>query len=304
MKTRVSALIAIPALLSAAVLVATPGSALGSAARGTSNSATFNDSTGENPNAPDITTVQVSNNDAGSITFQVNIGNRPALTPDMALIVNLDTDSNPATGDPQSSGADFAIQLLPGSVDLFPWAGTDYGTSVAAPSLTYSYTNGVATIHVSANDLAHTKGFNFSVIVLSGIAVDATGAADFTNAVGDVAPDRGHGTYKYQVLATLKLSVTAFTTSPKPARAGKPFSAGLAVNENDTSGPVRLGTVTCAATVAGKHIAAAHKGGIANGIATCVWPLPRKDKGLTIRGTITLTVKGTTVHRSFSAKIT
>ena len=49
--------------------------------------------------------------------------------------------------------------------------------------------------------------------------------------------------------------------------------------------------MTCTATVAGKHIPAAHKGAVANGIATCVWPLPKKDKGKTIRGTITLTVR-------------
>ena len=113
---------------------------------------------------------------------------------------------------------------------------------------------------------------------MSGIAIDASGAPDFTNAVQDVAPDVGHGAYKYQVLTTLKLAVTAFTTSPKPAKAGKPFSAGLAANENDTSGPVKQGTVTCAATVAGKHLPAAHKGGIVNGIATCVWPLPRRTR--------------------------
>ena len=193
---------------------------------------------------------------------------------------------------------------LPGAVDLFPWAGTDYGTSVAAPSLTYSYTNGVATIHVSDADLARTQTLNFFTAVVSGIATDASGNPDFTNAVDDVAPDAGHGSYKYQVMMTLKLSVSAFTTSPKPAKAGKPFSAGLAVSENDTNGPVKTGTVTCTATVAGKHIPAAHKGGIANGIASCVWPLPKKDKGLTIRGTITLTVKGTAVHRTFAAKIT
>jgi hypothetical protein len=308
MQRRATGLTVLAVLLAAAsVLVALPGTALGSAARGSasaSNSQTFQDSTGENPAAPDITSITVTNDDAGNITFQVNIPNRPALTPDMALVISLDTDNNASTGDPQASGADFAIQLFPGEVDLFPWAGTDYGTSVATPSLTYGYTSGVATIHVSAQALGGTKAFNFSVLVLSGITTDSTGAPDFTNAVGDVAPDVGHGTYQYQVLTTLKLAVSAFTTSPKPAKAGKPFSAGLAVNENDTNGPVKTGTVTCTATVAGAHIPAAHKGAVANGIATCVWPLPKKDKGKTIRGTIVLTVKGTSVQRSFSAKIT
>ena len=308
MQRRATGLTVFAVLLAAAsVLVALPSTALGSAARGSasaSNSQTFPDSTGENPAAPDITSITVANDDAGNLTFQVNISNRPALTPDMLLVLYVDADNNASTGEPQAFGADYVIQLVPGEVDLFPWSGTDYGTSVATPSLIYSYGPAGATIHVSASALGNTKVFNFAAVAVSGIAVDETGAPDFTNAVQDVAPDSGHGAYKYTVLTTLKLAVSAFTTSPKPAKAGKPFSAGLAVNENDTNGPVKTGTVTCTATVAGAHIPAAHKGAVVNGIATCVWPLPKKDKGKTIRGTVTLTVKGTSVQRSFSAKIT
>jgi hypothetical protein len=286
------------------VLVAAPGGALGSAARAASNSQTFTDSTGENPAAPDITTINVANDDAGNLTFQVNVPNRPTLTPDMLMLIFLDTDNNASTGDPQAFGADFALQLVAGSVNLFPWTGTTYGTSVATPSLTYSWAGGVATIHLSDSALSGSKKFNFAVEVDSGIGVDETGNPDFTNAVGDVAPDPGHGTYPYNVLTTLKLTSGPFATSPKPAKSGKSFSAGFAATENDTGGPVKSGTVTCTATVAGQHIPAAHKGTVANGVATCVWPLPKKDKGLTIRGTVTLTVRGVSLHHSFANKIT
>lgn len=307
MKSRATGLTVVAGLLSAAaVLVALPSTALGGAARvsaSASNSQTFQDSTGENAAAPDITTINVSNDDAGNLTLQVNVPNRPTLTPDMLMLVFLDTDNNASTGDPQAGGADYALQLVPGAVNVFPWTGSGYGNAAPAASLTYSYTAGAATFHISDADLGGSKVFNFFAVVESGIVVDENGNPDDTNALVDVAPDPGHGTYKYNVLMTLKLSVAAFTTSPKPAKAGKPFSVGLAVNENDTNGPVKTGTVACAATIAGKHIPAAHKGGIANGIATCVWPLPKKAKGKTIRGTITLTVKGTTVQRAFSAKI-
>jgi hypothetical protein len=305
MTRRMTGLIATAALFStAAVLVALPSAALGKATRSASNSQTYTDSTGETPNAPDITTLTVSNDDAGNITFQVNVPNRPTLTPDMLMFIYLDTDNNPATGDPQIFGTDDVIQLVPGAVNLFPWTGTTYGSAIATPSLTYSWTNGVATIHISDSALKATKAFNFAVEVDSGIAVDETGNPDFTNALADVAPDPGHGTYQYNVLTQLKLTAGAFTTSPKPAKSGKPFSAGFAATENDTGGPVKSGTVTCTATVAGKHIPAAHKGAITNGVATCVWPLPKKDKGLTIRGTVTLTVKGVSLHHSFANKIT
>src|SRR6185503_9928108 len=108
MRSRLAILLALSALL-----VGVPA-ALGGSSHATANSQTFNDSVGEDPNAPDITSIAVSNDDAGLITFQVNISNRPALTPDMFVLVFLDTDQNASTGDPDSLGADYAIDLEPG----------------------------------------------------------------------------------------------------------------------------------------------------------------------------------------------
>ena len=70
-------------LVLAATVVAMPTSALAKSARARANSQTFTDSTGEDPNAPDITTIALSNDDAGLVTFKINISNRPALTADM-----------------------------------------------------------------------------------------------------------------------------------------------------------------------------------------------------------------------------
>src|SRR4051794_32918895 len=89
-----------------AALVALPAGALGSASRTATNAQSFADSIGEDANAPDITGVDVSNDDAGLITFHVKISNRPAITPDMVVLLFMDTDKNPATGDTQSLGAD------------------------------------------------------------------------------------------------------------------------------------------------------------------------------------------------------
>jgi hypothetical protein len=304
MNRRTPALLATVALTAAvAVLVVAPGSALGSAARAASNSQTFTDSTGENPNAPDITSIAVSNDDAGNITFGVNIANRPQLTSDMLLLLFLNTDGNAQTGDPQSFGADYVIQLQAGEVDLFKWTGTTYGSSVATPSLTYSYATTGATIHVSAAALGKTKVISFVVEAVSGITTDSSGNPDFTNAQSDVAPDVGHGSYTYQVLTTLKLQTSLFATTPKPARSGGLFTASFAATENDTAGPVTAGSTACAATIAGKPVAAIRKGSVVNGVAACTWRLPKADKGKTIRGSITLTVQGVSVAKTFAAKI-
>jgi len=102
------------------------------------------------------------------------------------------------------------------------------------------------------------------------------------------------------VLTKLVLTVTAFTTSPKPAKAGRTFSVSLAATENDTKGPVASGTVTCPATLAGKR-AVAVRHVVANGIATCVWQIPKTAKGRIMRGSITLTLQGAHVTRPFAA---
>jgi hypothetical protein len=290
-------------LLLAAMVVAVPTSALAKNATATANSQTFTDSTGEDPNGPDITSVVVSNDDAGLVTFKINISNRPALTADMFLSLVIDTDQQASTGDPQASGADYLIELDPGSVNLYKWNGTDYTTAPSQTSVTYTYDSTGATIRASAAELGTTKAFNFFALAFSGVATDASGNADFTNAHADGAPDSGHGSFSYQVLTKLVLSVQSFTTSPKPAKAGKAFVANLAASENDTNGPVAAGTVACSATVGTKHLSAtAHR--LTNGLATCSWSLPRTAKGKTLHGTVSLTVKGTTVVRSFTAKVT
>jgi hypothetical protein len=284
-----------------ALLVIAPAIALGNSARSESNTQTYQDSTGEDAAAPDITTVTVSNDDAGAITFQINIANRPALTPDMLIDILVDSDNKPATGEP-NSGADYAIELVAGAVDLFRWNGSDFVSGAPQSSLTFSYTAAGPVIHVSALELGKTKAFTFAIDAASGIAVDAGGNPDFTNVHDDLAPDRGHGAYAYQVMTKLILKVVAFTTSPTPARAGRPFSAGMAATENDTNSAVKQGTVTCTARIAGKPIVAkAHR--IVNGVAACVWSIPKTAQGKTIRGIVVLTVRGASITRAFSAKI-
>lgn len=284
-----------------AALVALPTAALGDSSRHASNSVTFPDSTGEDASAPDVTSIVVSNDDAGALTFQINISNRPALTPDMFALMFLDTDQNSATGDP-NTGAEYAIQLEPGNVGLFRWNGSDFLAAPSQASLTYSYTPAGATIRISANDLGKPKAFGFATLVASGVTTNAAGEPDFTNIYTDAAPDPGHGLFSYQVLTRLILTVTAFTVSPKPAKAGRPFSVSLAANQNDTNGPVQRGTATCAATIAFKPIVAVTHT-VANGVASCVWRIPKTAKGKTLRGTITLTVQGVKVSRPFSSRI-
>ena len=96
----------------AALLVAVPV-ALGGSSHAAANSTTYQDSTGEDAAAPDISGITVSNDDAGLITFQINLTNRPQFAADMLFLIFIDTDKNANTGDVDSLGAEYAIDLEP-----------------------------------------------------------------------------------------------------------------------------------------------------------------------------------------------
>ncbi|HEX5450687.1 MAG TPA: hypothetical protein VFW85_11605 [Gaiellaceae bacterium] len=292
-------------LVGVAILLALlPRAAHGASTHALSNSQTFPDSIGEDPNAPDITSVAVANDDAGNITFNINVSNRPSFTADMYFLIFLNTDDNLATGDPDSYGADYVIQLEPGSVDLFQWNATanDYFGAASQTSLIYAYAATGPTIHVSQSDLGAPKVLDFVALAGSGVTTDAQGNPDFTNEQDDLAPDPGHGFYAYQVKTKVVLKQTAFTTAPAKAKAGKRFSASLAASESDTDGPVKKATISCKAVVAGKTLRATHS--FAGGVSTCSWTLPKKGvKGKLIYGSMSIVVQGTKLTKSFTARI-
>lgn len=286
----------------AVLLALLPRAAHGAYAQSQSNSQTFPDSIGENPNAPDITSVVVSNDDAGNIVFKVNISNRPQLTPDMEIQLVMNTDGSATTGDPMGFGADYLIDLVPGSVGLYQWNGTDYTFAQSQTSLVYSYDATGATIRINASDLGATKVIGFQAVAISGITTDANGNPSYATAQGDFAPDLDHGLFTYDVKTKLILKQTAFSTAPAVAKAGKKFSASLAATESDTNGPVAAPTIACKAVVKGKTLKATHT--FVGGVSTCSWVLPKtKVKGKLIYGSISITVQGTKLSRSFTARI-
>jgi hypothetical protein len=264
-----------------------------------SSSQSFPDSVGEDPQAPDITSIAVSNDDAANLTIKVNVSNRPTLTPDMFMFVFMNTDGDASTGDPTLGGVDYVIQLEPGDVGLFQWNGSDFVFAQSQTSLTYAYDATGATFHINAADLGGTRAFSFAVEDDSGVVTDAQGNADFTNAHTDLAPDPGHGLYSYKLVVKISLKQSAFTKTA--AKAGKRFAASLGVNESDTSAPITSGTVTCSGVVGTTHVAATHS--LHHGIATCNWKLPKTAKGKLFHGKITVASQGATLTKAFSTRV-
>ena len=271
-----------------------------------SNSVTYPDSTGEDPQAPDITSIVVSNNDAGIISFQINISNRPTFTPDMAVVLWVDSDSNASTGDPDNLGADYVIQSLGGEIVLFKWDGTDFVARAGDPpqvTLSQSYSSG-ATIRISAAELGGTKRLNFATVVLSGIVIDSvTGELNFDNAHRDGAPGGLVGMYPFEVqLAPAKLVVRKLTAAPAKPKAGKPFALRLQAVRSDTGAAVKGGRVSCVARV-GNAALRAKSGTFVGNQAVCVWAIPASAKGKTFRGSVTIVFEGLKAAKSFSGRI-
>jgi hypothetical protein len=265
----------------------------------TANSVTFQDSTGERPDAPDITTVVVSNTNAGEITFKVNGPQR--LTDDMLVGFDIDSDNNPATGDPQTLGADYAIQLFLGSADLFRWDGTNFTRRTNDPPQSTLSFSGL-TIKINASELGNTTRFNFDTLVITGIAI-VNGEPDFSAARADLAPDPDHGLWAYTVkTAPLKLLAKSFSLTPRRPLAGRTLTARLVAARNDTGAVLRSGQVVCTATVAGKRISARVRRFVGNE-ARCAWQLPGAARGKAIRGSIAVLFEGKKVSRSFAGTV-
>jgi hypothetical protein len=267
------------------------------------NSVTFDDSTGERPDAPDIATVVVSNNNAGLITFKINVPNRPTLTEDMGVDLFVDSDNNPSTGDPDLLGAEYAIQLLQGRVDMFRWDGTNFSRTPTDPpqsTLIFSYAGGV-TIKISAAELGNTSRFSFGADAVSGIVITQNGDLDFTNAKFDIAPDAGHGFYRYEVKTVpLKLVARRFTAG-KP-RAGAVYTVKLRAARNDTGAVLGSGKVTCKASIGGRPVKARTQRFV-NKEAVCSWLIPATARGQTLRGSVGVAFEGKKLVKAFSKSI-
>jgi hypothetical protein len=263
------------------------------------NQTTFEDSTAERPDSPDITTVVVANTNSGLISFKINPF--PRLTDDMLIGVDLDTDSNPATGDPDT-GADYSIELFRGAANLFRWDGTNFSRRQNDPlQATLSFSG--LTIKINRSELGGTSKLGFGVIVITGIAVDSSGDLDFNNARADLAPDPGHGLWSYDVkTAALRLVSKGFALSPSRPRAGGMLTANLTVARNDTGAVLKGGAVVCSATVGGARVAVrVHK--FVGSQARCAWQVPGSARGKSFRGTVTVLFEGKRISRSFTATV-
>jgi hypothetical protein len=295
-----------------AACVALPAAATGAPTGATTpafvaaGSQTFPDSTGEDPQGPDITNVVVSNTDAGVISFRINVANRPQLAQDMWLDLPVDTDNNRSTGDP--IGADYFIQLIRGEVQLFRWDGTGFTRTFGNPSavtLNFSYQNGY-TIRIAAAELGNTRRFSFYVELLSGVVFDpVTGAPDCTACHADAVPGGVEPTdyLTYTVnIARPSLVVRSLRGTPAAPKAGQQFTLRMVAARSDSGAVLQNGRVTCVGR-AGTARLRAQVQRVQGRAVVCTWLIPANAKGRTFRGSVTVAFEGLRASRGFTARI-
>lgn len=268
------------------------------------NSTTYQDSTGENAAAPDITTLTVSNTDAGVISFRINIANRPTLAQDMWLDLFVDADNKSTTGSPELAGVDYVFQLIRSEIFLYRWDGTGFTRRFGDPpavTLRFSYRNGY-TISISRSELGNTKAFRFFVDVSSGVQFDPTTGdpviGDYPN---DTAPGGAAGLYPYEVKVARPTLLVRRVSAGKPT-AGKPFTLRMRTARSDTGATVQNGRVTCVGRAGNARLRATVQR-VVGGWATCTWNVPPNSKGKRFRGSVAIVFEGLRAAESFSGRI-
>src|SRR5262245_50807548 len=155
---------------------------------GAANSTSFSDRTGDAKYAPDIARLDVSNDDAGTLTFRISLANGfPAGVPGSGLGVGIDLDQNPDTGTVYY-GTDVALEFDGTTPRFFRAKGNQFAAAPAPASFQGTITANTATLSVKAADLGLTPTDGFNVVAVSETVMD-----------GDLAPDLR--TYNYEQVA-------------------------------------------------------------------------------------------------------
>ncbi len=250
----------------------------------------FPDAVGDHDAAPDVTSVRVSDAKSGWITFAVTTPNYATLPSESAIVLTVDADSNPETGE---GGAELTVTLVGGEVALDRWNGRRWVPDTAPTRVRARNSKHVVAIDLHVSELGNAPRFGFSLL-----SVDLNTAVEGAVAA-DVAPnDFSYWGYALANRPALVLVATDPVAKPSHPRAGRPFTVSLPVTRSDTRRPITTGAVSCRVLAAGAKVQAT--GRVVGGAAQCAFVVPRAAKGKVLRGTISVRSGGKVVARDFS----
>ena len=150
------------------------------------NAARFTDPPADARGGSDVASVEVTNDDAGVVTFAITMPDQPRPVPGSVVRVLIDLDRNAETG---PSGADFELSVDAGSLELRSWSGPFWEKHVPRTTPSVTWSNGPV-IAVDRTELGAPNAFAFWV---------ETGTTARRDASTDRAPDAG--SWAYDVVA-------------------------------------------------------------------------------------------------------
>ncbi len=244
----------------------------------------YTDPTGDSGVAPDITSVDVSNDSTGTITFTVGLVSHPAIAPDEFFDIFINSDRNTATGD--HVGADYSVELTQAGSGLWSLSGSQWTQVTTHGPITSAYTPTSWTVTINKADFGGVGTFDFWAQTDKGL-----GSAS----VFDEAPD-GSDVYTYTLVAPATVSTVLAHFKPATAFArihpGTRLvvdAARVKLSDGTTAG---VSSFSCKASVGGKPLA-----------GSCAWLVPKSARGKTISVTLTVVYQGTRYSTQFALKV-
>jgi hypothetical protein len=247
----------------------------------------YTDPAGDSSSAGDITGATVLGDKAsGQIVFRIS-GSNLSTSETSLTFMFVDSDANPATGNPEWYGADYAFLVNDSEYDFVHWNGSD---SVATPYSTVRVSGGGSSVMISVNrsELGNTSEFNFLGRTLN---VDTRAS--------DHAPDDGMDNYSLDAGGPDIQSVMLQTTPSFGPRAGNPFVVTPIALKLPPDGSIisvlpKPESYACNATIKGHPVAGTGTGGCTLRIAK------KKTRGKTLNVVVTVTYKGATKSVPFT----
>lgn len=234
---------------------------------------TLRDETNDAATAPDITSLTIEDNDAGSWVFTVVLATMPDLQPDGLLGFFFDTDRNQATGG-LGNGTDFMVNAGSSGVAQYRWDGTEFVP--LAPPADRRLTGTGVLFTVSRADLG-TDRFDLAVVSTRSSTEDH-----------DVVPNDRPFSYP----ATIDRLEMPFTVLAP--RAGAILDARL-IRAVLSSGDIVRPRVRCTLKYRGKALKPLEGG--------CRWRIPRNLRRKKLVLTITLSYGATTLTRTLPVSV-
>jgi hypothetical protein len=254
------------------------------------------DHVGDAGTASDIAAIRVANNVEG--TYNANTWFATPLTRVSSYIVYFDLDRDEKTGSP--GGAEFLVGHCRGELLVERWNGHQWGATDAE-------------VHELVSPDRKFVGFAFDKSAIGGdedFDVFANSKRMDASDDLDIAPDEGgaiHYTFSHR--ATIAITSTATT----PARAGGTWTVGVLAARSDTNASLDSGgKITCKGTVGATPLPIAGKGYVPvtrndGGHAmfpSCQFRIAKSLKHRTLRATVRVTWRGSTVRHTFTTTAT